>query len=274
MGITLPWASVVVPTYGEKGVSLTRTCLESLNKAHGEYVPEVIVVSDGDEPPVLEKLEQLCIETKAKLIANPRGGFSKACNSGISLANGGLAVFLVNNDIEFIEPALLIMADAMNSTDAGIVGCRLLYPNMTVQHAGVFYAPAPEGSPVPGYFDHFGRNEPHNHPMVLSLRPSLVTGALMGISRWYLEVVGQLDERFKFAVEDLDACLNCMEAGRKSVYLGYTYAIHHEGASRGRTLEEKRDRFPELIQSEIDALVFLHQKWGEDYLLNFRLPQQ
>ena len=259
--VNLPWASVVIPTYGEKGVTLTETCLKSLIRTHSHVTPEVFVVSDGDTEPVLEQLERVCQENKASLIANGRGGFAHACNAGLALANGHFTVFLVNNDIEFTEPTLQILSDAMAQTSSGLIGCRLLYPDGTIQHAGVFYIPNPPGSAIPGYFDHMLRFENAFHPGAVAMRNSLVTGALMGISRWFIEEVGFLDERFGFAVEDIDACLNCFESGRQCLYLGYTSAIHHEGASRGRTLEEKQALFPEIAEKENEALKELHRKW-------------
>lgn len=259
--VAVPWATVIIPTYGQGGVSLVDNCLRSLRLTHGAASPEVLVVSDGDEQSVLELLEAVCAQHDARLIAAARGGFAHACNAGIDQANGGYGVFLVNNDIEFIEPSLLMMSDAFNNLlGAGVVGCRLLYPDMTIQHGGVVWLPG-EGRPH-GFFDHRYRFESAILPQALCAYPSLVTGALMGLSRWHLDTTGPLDTRFGFAVEDIDACLSCIEAGRNSIYLGYTAAIHHEGKTRGRTLEEKQSRFPELIAKEEKALADLHEKWA------------
>lgn len=266
--VEVPFATVVIPTYGEGGVALLANCLSSLRLTHGTTKPEVLVVSDGDGQDVLAQLEVVCEAHDARLIPAERGGFAHACNIGLAQANGAFGVFLVNNDIEFTEPSLLVMVDCFNNLmQAGVVGCRLLYPDLTIQHAGVCYVPNDKGA---GYFDHRFRFEPAILPYAVRAGPSLVTGALMGLSRWYLDTIGLLDTRFGFAVEDIDACLNCIEGGRNSIYMGYTYAIHHEGKTRGRTLEEKQARFPELIAKEEQALAAIHSKWvGLDWS-NFR----
>lgn len=258
--IEIPWASVVIPTYGEKGVGLTSKCLETLHATHAHIMPEITVVSDGDGEEVMGKLSDLCGQYACNLIRNDRKGFASACNAGIVNSNGEIGVFLVNNDIEFIEPSLQIMGDAMRSTRSGVIGSLLLYPNRTVQHAGVTFVPLEDG-PLPGYFDHIGRGLEEWNPNVVTMRPGLVTGALMGINREFIARSGVLDERFGFSAEDIDLCLRAFECGLNSMYLGYTKAIHHEGASRGKTLEEKMTLEPEIAKKEADSLAFLFRKW-------------
>jgi len=258
--IEIPWASVVIPTYGQKGVDLTATCIKTLQETHSHLLPEITIVSDGDTEEVMNDLSEIASEHSCNLIRNDRKGFASACNAGIAISNGEIGVFLVNNDIEFIEPSLQIIGDAMRSTRSGVTGCLLLYPNRTVQHAGVTFVPIEDG-PVPGYFDHIGRGYPENHPLVVSMRPGLVTGALMGINREFIARSGVLDERFGFSAEDIDLCLRSFEAGMSSMYMGYTKAIHHEGASRGKTLEEKMALEPEVAKREADSLGFLFRKW-------------
>lgn len=264
----LPWLSVVIPTYGERGVELTRRCITTLQEQHSHLPPEIIVVSDGDEGDVLESLKVMAKELGYGLVRIDRRGFSVACNVGMSYANGALGVFLINNDVEFIEPCLQILADAMTAMNAGIIGCLLLYPDRRIQHAGVQFVPVenPEEIGIPGYFDHRLRFENEKHVDAVAMRASLVTGALMGISRVFIEKVGLLDERFPFSAEDIDACMRSREAGLPSIYCGYTKAIHHEGATRGRTLEEKIALAPDIMEKERQSLEFFFQRWiGYDW---------
>lgn len=258
--IELPWASVIIPTYGEKGVALTKKCIETLRETHGHMLPEIFVVSDGDGEPARGQLNALAPELGFNLLWIERQGFAAACNAAMRLANGAVGVFLVNNDIEFTANSLQILADCMQATRSGTIGCLLTYPDGTIQHAGVVYQPQEQG-PVPGYFDHALRGEPATHYAAVSLRASLVTGALMGYNRELIERSGLLDDRFGFTCEDIDACLRSWECGLQSTYCGYTSAIHHEGASRGRTPEEKLALEPEVAEKEFKALQFLHQKW-------------
>lgn len=257
---SVPWISVIIPTYGAKGVELTRNCVSSLLRTHAHVPPEIIVVSDGDGDDVMDALKGVASDLNVGLAKIERRGFAAACNAGLRLANGEIGCFLVNNDIEFEVPCLQIMTDAMITMNAGVVGCRLLYPNRTIQHAGVAFIPV-QGQPIPGYFDHILRNEFENHIDAVVMHHGLVTGALFGISRSFIMRSGYLDERFGFTAEDVDMCLRAIECGLPPLYCGYTYAIHREGASRGRTLEEKMAMEPEVAQKEAESLQFLFRKW-------------
>jgi len=264
--IETPWASVVIPTYGVKGAKLTRACLTSLRQTHDHMFPETFIVSDGDDGEALDLLQALATEFEVELVRIEREGFAAACNAGIERANGEYSVFLVNNDILFTEESLQVLADAQTKLRAGVIGCRLLYPDLRIQHAGVVFVPTPEG-PLPGYFDHLCRFEDALDPDAVVMRTGLVTGALLGVSREFIMRSGLLDRRFGFTAEDIDLGLRSFQCGMPPVYLGYTHAIHQEGASRGRTLEEKLALEPEVAEKEAHSLAFLFQKWtGLDFM--------
>lgn len=258
--IQLPWISAVIPTYGEKGVDLTANCLRSMREAHSHLDHlEIFVVSDGPEG--WERLVKVCDTYRAEPVLQERAGFAHACNQGLRRSNGQVT-FLVNNDIEFIEPSLQIMANVVDNLSAGVVSCRLLYPNMTIQHAGVFFVNAPNPDlGILGYWDHFLRGEQPLHPAAVTLANVICSGALLGITEWAKQTVGLLDERFGFTCEDIDYNLAVIEAGRQPLYCGYTAAIHHEGASRGRTPEEKARIAPDIAAKEMAALKFLFTKY-------------
>lgn len=259
----LPWTTVVIPTYGMKGVKLVEQCVDSLIKTHQHVLPEIIVVSDGDDEDAMTALRVMAEEKNMFGLARiERAGFAAACNAGIRLASGQFGVFLVNNDITFEVNCLQILNDAMLTMNAGIIGCLLLYPDRTIQHAGVAYVPNTSAdAQIPGYFDHLLRFQPENHLDAVVMNTGLVTGALMGISRAFIDRSGYLDQRFGFTCEDIDLCLRAYECNLPPIYCGYTYAIHAEGASRGRTPEEKMALEPEIAKKEMEALAFLHQKY-------------
>lgn len=199
-----PWISVVIPTYGAKGEALTATCIKSMIAMHTQVEPEVIVVEDGGEQEHTE-----VAGLGATIIKLPeRSGFAKAVNAGIRRTNGEI-VFLINNDIEFIEPALQVAGDALFTTNSGLVGIRLLYPDGRVQFGGTYFAPSKGENGIQGYFDHFGRFNNGLHPTVVTMRHRvLLTGAFLGIRRYVFNIVGLLDERFGFAAEDVDYCVS------------------------------------------------------------------
>ena len=248
--IRIPAISVVIPTYGEKGVALTKRCLDSLRETHGHLNLEKVVVSDGPEG--TEALAEICREHQAELYVIERGGFAKACNHGLKRTSG-FWTFLVNNDIEFIEPCLQIMRACGDAFQASVVGCRLLYPDRTIQHAGVIFVPTPNGR-LPGYWDHALRGQHALHPMAVTFANVLVTGALFGINHWARQTLGFLDERLPFSCEDIAYGVQAVQAGMAPLYCGVTAAIHHEGATRGRTPEEKQALAPDIAAKEQESL--------------------
>lgn len=262
----IPWITAVIPTYGKVGIGLTNECLRSLREVHSHLKVQVIVVDDGSPEVDFSELLQVCQSHNTEIVRRKEnGGFAKACNDGLRRASG-MACFLVNNDITFEHsPALQVMADTLRVTNCGVVGTRLLYPDKTIQHAGVVFVPAQE-QPIPGYWDHYLRFQHENDFRAVTFRNSLVTGALMGISRNAIQMLGLLDERYGMAAEDIDYQLDVLQAGLPILYNGYTYAIHQEGRTRGRTIEEKTAMAPEKWKVEQEGLVSLFAKWkGVDW---------
>ena len=256
--IRVPLYSVVIPTYGSNGVTLTQECLTSMTQWC--FQPhEVIVVDDGSGDAVQSVLAQVCDKHGATLVPREdNGGFAKACNSGILGANGSV-VILLNNDVRLISPALDYLADSVLAMGAGIMGCKLLYPDDRIQHAGIYFQPT-EG-PWPGYFDHYCRFQKRYYPNAIVNRKRLVTGALMCIHRKTLNIIGLLDERFGMAAEDVDYQLNAMVAGLSVVYNGAVEAYHLEGQTRGVTPEQKMKMAPEAFEKEQQGLTLLFDKW-------------
>jgi GT2 family glycosyltransferase len=159
--IRVPLISVVIPNYTMRGILLLDKCLRSLAYSHGHLQPhmEIIVVEDSEDQGVPEAVDRIARanELKVQFVSQPNGGFARACNRGIEMSSGQV-VFLVNNDIEFIGPTLQILSDSILSTKAGVIGCRLIYPDYSIQHAGVLFVPH-ESEVGPGYFDHFLRHQ-------------------------------------------------------------------------------------------------------------------
>jgi GT2 family glycosyltransferase len=217
--------SVVVPVHG--GAALTRRCLDLvLAELPGDA--ELLVVDDAspDGTPELlasygEAIETLRLEENA--------GFARACNEGAARAHGELLVFL-NNDVE-PEPGWLdaLRRHAESNPRAAAVGAKLLYPNGSVQHAGVVFG-------QDGYPHHLYAGFPADHPAVERARPlQAVTGACLLVRREAFEAAGGFDPGYLNSLEDVDLCLRIAEAGGEVHYCAEAVLVHLESASRGRS---------------------------------------
>ncbi|MEI3356368.1 MAG: hypothetical protein V8R81_04830 [Clostridia bacterium] len=73
---------------------------------------------------------------------------------------------------------------------------------------------------------------------------SAVTAACIMAPRKMYEAVGNMDEKFEVAFNDVDFCLKIREQGKLIVYNPYVQFIHYESKSRGfEDTLEKQKRF-------------------------------
>jgi GT2 family glycosyltransferase len=96
---------------------------------------EVIYVDNGSTDDTLTMISGSF--PKAKVIANEENlGFCKAANQGARIANSRYYCFL-NDDTVVLDDAVARLADFLDQTpQAGAVGARLLYPDMSEQWSG------------------------------------------------------------------------------------------------------------------------------------------
>jgi 2-polyprenyl-3-methyl-5-hydroxy-6-metoxy-1,4-benzoquinol methylase len=143
--------------------------------------------------------------------------------------------------------------------ECGIVGCKLLYPDGTIQHAGVV-------------FDHKGNRchiykkyPSHIREAACSRECEAVTGACILIRKDVFCKVEGFDERYIHGSEDIDLCLKVRELGLKVIYCPDSVVTHFEQVS----LKAKGGRYKKKTTRHNNRLFF--RKWG-DRLDEFRLP--
>ncbi|NNE43449.1 MAG: glycosyltransferase family 2 protein [Gemmatimonadetes bacterium] len=237
-----PRVSIVMPLFNR--AELTVPCVESLVKNTPEGLFEIIFVDNGSTDSTSEFLA--CLEGNVKVIVNEENrGFSTACNQGAAAASTDLVLFL-NNDIEaqpgWLEPMLRVLDE---DPLVAAVGSRLLFPDGTIQHAGVVLVET-EGKPSPMYAIHvhykaaadFGpANEPYEY--------QVLTGACLLMHRGVFRSVGGFDTGYWNGYEDVDLCLKVGEAGWKLVYEPRSCLVHHEsqsGPERFSKVSENEER--------------------------------
>ena len=129
----------------------------------------------------------------------------------------------------------------------GCVGAKLLYPDNTIQHAGIGF----------GFLTlaaHMHKNFPVGHPgymgrLVYAQDVYAVTAACLMVRKDVYEQVNGLDESFAVAFNDVDFCVRVREAGYTNVFTPFAQLYHYESKSRG--LDEspaKRKRFASEVE--------------------------
>ncbi len=159
--------------------------------------------------------------------------WSRANMIGAAQTDAPLLVF-ANNDVEMLTPGWdVLIEDALQMPGVGAVGAKLLYPDGTIQHAGILFdtdervLSVHEGIGQPG--DARGPGGRWHQRR----RVGAVTGAFLAVGRAALDAVGGFDERLFVAYGDIDLCLKLRAHGLSVVYEPAIALTHVESKTRG-----------------------------------------
>ena len=251
-----PQVSIVIPTRDLS--EYLEPCLNSLFEKTAYDHFEVIVVDNGSrEPETLDLFRRWKEKEPSRFRVAPLPipfNFSALINEGVRNAGGEL-VLLLNNDIEVVSGEWLSeMAAQALRPRIGAVGVKLLYPDDTVQHAGVVlgiggiagHSHKYCAGDQPGYFDR----------LRITANCAAVTGACLMVKKSLFQEVGGFDEALSVAFNDVDFCIRILKAGYYNLCLSHLTLYHHESRTRGpEDTVEKQIRF----KSEIDLM---KERWG------------
>ena len=143
-------------------------------------------------------------------------------------------ILLLNNDVEFLRPnwGYILGANAMRK-EIGCVGVKLLYKNLTVQHAGIILGIG--GIAGHSHKDFKSEESGYLGRLAYSQQITAVTGACLAISKKKWNILNGLDEKnLKVNYNDVDLCLRAYEKNYKNLYLSNIEAIHYESKTRGK----------------------------------------
>ena len=163
--------------------------------------------------------------------------FSRLMNMGAALAKGK-HLLMLNNDVEIIhEDWLGIMLSYTQQARIGAVGVRLLYPDDTIQHAGVIVG---LGGIAGHTFVGAYKDEAGYFNYIQSVNNySAVTAACLLCRKEVFDAVKGMDEQFEVEYNDVDFCLKLQAAGYNNVYLPQVELYHYESATRGHPHQSK-----------------------------------
>jgi len=251
-----PLISIIIPT--RDGADVLSTCLDSVfGKTAWEHF-EIIVIDNGSVLPETFALFSHWRERQPARFRVERHdipfNFSRINNLGAAAARGDI-LLLLNNDTEVIAPTWLEeMLSWTQRPSIGVVGAMLLYPDNTIQHAGVIlgiggvaghshkYLPA-------GTSGHFGR-------LLIPATYSAVTAACLMVRKQVFYQVGGLDEELQVAFNDIDFCCKVAALGLRGVVPPEVKLYHFESKSRGaEDTPAKQARF-------IKEVTYMQDKWN------------
>jgi len=221
--------SIIIPTAGSRG--LIRKCIESL-RARTAYRNIEIICIDNVPKSDAELKEWLRAHADRVIARSDAFNWSRYNNDAAKRARGDFLLFL-NDDVEAIQADWLdVMLDHAERKEVGAVGPLLLYPDRTVQHAGVALTDT-VGSGA-HLFRHNREDDPGYFGLALTQRNVIaVTGACLLTRREIFEKLGGFEEAHAVVNNDVDYCMRAWRSGLWNVYTPHAKLIHHEMMTRG-----------------------------------------
>ncbi|EMW5447874.1 glycosyltransferase family 2 protein [Enterococcus faecalis] len=248
--------SIIIPT--KNGYKDVQRCVSSIIEKTTYQNYEIIMADNGSTDPKMHELyaefeQQLPGRFFVESIDIPFN-FSTINNRAAKKAHGEYLLFL-NNDTEVItENWLTLMVSFAQQERIGCVGAKLLYPNNTVQHAGVILG-------LGGVAGHGHYGYPHGDlgyfgRLAINVNYSAVTAACLLMKKADFDAVGGFEEAFTVAFNDVDLCLKVQALGRDNVWLHEAELYHFESQTRGYDDKgKKKKRFEQ-------EKVMMEEKWG------------
>jgi len=252
-----PSVTIIIPFKDQ--ITITQRCLNALlNNTHWVNW-QVVLVDNGSITPEAADFSHKAVLNPNVFILRIDEPFNYSRLNNLAARDypAEWYVFL-NNDVFLEQPDWLsiLINEALADSQVAIVGAKLIYPNNTVQHAGVVLG-------VGGVADHVFRGIPTDHPGYLSRaicaqQYSAVTAACMLCRADVFMAVGGFDEQeLTVAFNDIDLCLKVGKEGWKVIWTPDLIAEHHESLSRGE------DIAPEKIKRFFYENQIMLQRWHD-----------
>lgn len=165
-------------------------------------------------------------------------GFAGANNVGFERSSGAHVLFL-NPDTKLVSPAINVLLQHMETLpDAGVVGCKLLNSDLSVQTTAIQRFPTILNQVLDT--EYFQLRWPHcplweigplfSEQATVS-RVDVISGACMLLRRDVFDRAGRFSEEYFMYAEDIDLNYKVRRAGFTNYYVGEATVIHHGGRS-------------------------------------------
>ncbi|HMO19220.1 MAG TPA: glycosyltransferase family 2 protein [Oligoflexia bacterium] len=238
-------------------------CLSSIFTKSTYENFEIILIDNGstdhESIDVVDKWQSAHSDRIKVYIRDEPFNHSRLNNFGAEHAAGKYLLFLNSDTLVVSCDWLESMVEQAQRPSIGAVGVKLLYPDQSIQHAGIIlgcmgvagHSHRNLNSSAAGYF---GR-------LQVVTNYSAVTAACLLCRKNLFLSQGKFDESLPFEFNDVDLCLRFMDKGLRNVYLPHVILYHYESLNVASEQSEHR-RKSIRIASEI-----MEKRWGH-YLKN------
>jgi len=237
--------SVIIPT--RDSVDMVFALISSLRRRAANWgLVEIIVVVNGHLDPRsrfgLSEIEKQFDRVQIVYRQVPFN-WAEINNTAVrDVSSGELLVFLNDDMICLTDAWDTRLRGQLARAEIGVVGGRLLYPNGTLQHAGIAFSQdgttaheAMGDAPDDGFY--LDRT-------LLTHETGAVTGAFLACRRAEFESLGGFDaQRYVVTSSDADFCVRVRASGKVVIYDPSLSWIHYESVSRGRDSDDYKKQW-------------------------------
>lgn len=224
--------SIIITTYNQN--TLLEKCIDSIRKKTDYKNYKIFLIDDGSLEKIGEKIKKKFPFVDVT-INKSNLGFSKSNNIGIKKALRNYNpdyILLLNDDIEIVQRNWLkeIIKIAESDKKIGILGCRIIYPDGSLQwfakNSKIFFFTQPG-------------NKKEESEILKIQKVDNVIGAFFLIKKEVITRIGFFDEKFSpFYGEDTDFCYRASKAGFNIIYVGSIKVIHARNKSISKFPED------------------------------------
>lgn len=243
--------SIIIVNYNT--YTLTKQTIDSALEKKLPFKYEIMLVDNASQDDSMARLQEDYKEIISQGLLNitlndVNLGFAKANNIGMRKSKGEY-ILLLNSDTYVVEDCLQqcmqyierynteAAIQGKNERKIGALGCKVILPDGTLDHACKRGFPTPRASFY--YFLKLHKRDKVKYGLYDALHldenevgeVDCLMGAFMLMPRHVLDQVGLLDEDFFMYGEDIDLCYRIKEAGYKIMYYPEASIIHYKGGS-------------------------------------------
>ncbi|MBX5480938.1 MAG: glycosyltransferase family 2 protein [Myxococcaceae bacterium] len=240
-----PLVSIIIP-FKDRPDLLERLMPSLLEKTRYRKFEVLLVSNESRDPKTFAYLDRLTDPRVRRLEWNHPFHYPRLNNWAAKQAKGELLLFL-NNDMEVVDPFWLeeLIGHAQRP-EVAMVGPKLLFPDGSIQHAGVVVGLCGYAGHPFWRFPNDQRWTPFGHAD-WNRNYLAVTSACVLLRREEFEALGGFDERFRVCGSDVDLGLRAVRRGKRVVYTAGTWLYHHESASRRTTPIPEDDHWESVV---------------------------
>ena len=208
--------------------SISELCVHSRHN-----INKLILCYTGDNSEEFKKLYKMLNDIPVNSVLDiGEYNFAKLNNEMVKRHVTSENILFMNDDVILSSDAVTPCLKILENKDFGAVGIKLVYPNGTIQHAGIFWNCNNLGICQGVGHLHF-KEKNRDLPACIVLG---VTGAFLMLRTADFKKIGGFDERFKYCFEDVVLCKRIRDLGMQIVCNNAVEAIHYESQTRKQAM--------------------------------------